>query len=205
MSIAPNTRNSLILRLRDRDDLESWREFTDIYEPVIYRVACRRGLQHADALELIQRVLLAVARSVDRFRPDRKTAKFRTWLYTITHNEFCKLAKSKKQILGSGDSAIYEMLMETAAPAQGDFSMEYRRAVFRWAAKQVRLDFEGRTWQAFWETSVLGRRASEVGGELHMSVGAVYIAKSRVMAKLREKVTEYDDSAALSSSPEVQL
>ena len=82
MTLAPTTRNSLILRLRDREDVDSWREFTAIYEPVIYRVACRRGLQHADALELVQRVLLAVARSVDRFQPDRKTAKFRTWLYT---------------------------------------------------------------------------------------------------------------------------
>lgn len=193
MTLAPITRNSLILRLRDREDAASWREFTAIYEPVIYKVACRRGLQHADALELVQRVLFAVARSVDRFRPDKNRAKFRTWLYTISHNEFCKqLAKSQKQVSGSGDSAVHQMLHEFAAPVEDDFSAEYRRAVFRWAAEKVRNDFEERTWSAFWKTSVENQGAADVGRELKMSVGAVYIAKSRVMKALREQATEYE-------------
>ena len=59
MTIAPQTRHSLLLRLRDREDADSWREFADLYEPVIYRVATGRGMQHADALELVQRVLMA--------------------------------------------------------------------------------------------------------------------------------------------------
>ena len=97
MSNAPKTRNSLILRLRNREDVESWREFAAIYQPVIYRVARHRGMQDADAHELVQRVLMAVARAVDRFQPDTERAKFRTWLYRITHNEFCKeIGNSKK-------------------------------------------------------------------------------------------------------------
>lgn len=86
MSIAPKTRNSLILRLRNRDDVQSWREFVAIYQPVIFRVAKARGLQDADAHELVQRVLVAVARAVDRFQPDKNRAKFRTWLRRLSRS-----------------------------------------------------------------------------------------------------------------------
>ena len=193
MSVAPKTRNSLILRLRNREDVESWREFVAIYQPVIYRVARQRGMQDADAHELVQRVLIAVARAVDRFQPDKNRAKFRTWLYRITHNEFCKeLAQSRKQAV-SGDSAVREMLERLPQKEDEDFSIEYRRSVFRWAADQVRPRVKPTTWQAFWRTSVDGEDAEQVAAELGMSVGAVYVSRSRVMARLQTAAAKFEE------------
>lgn len=199
MNDNPQTRHSLILRLRNREDVDAWREFVSIYEPVIYRVAIGRGMQHADALELVQRVLLAVTRAVDRFQPDRRRAKFRTWLFRITHNEFCKEFASAKKHRASGDSAVQVMLEQlpgVAANLNGetsnDFSIEFRRAVFRWAANKVEPRVKASTWQAFWRTSVDGLSVEAAAKELGLSVGAIYIARSRVMARLQKCVRKYD-------------
>lgn len=192
MTVTPNTRNSLILRLRDRNDVESWQEFVELYEPVVYRAAIRRGVQHADALELVQRVLLAVARAVDRFQPDSRRAKFRTWLYRITHNEFCK-EFGKKRATGSGDTAVLSLLEQQPEPRDDEFGIEYRRAVFRWAADRVRPTFKDSTWRAFWLTSVDGCSSVEAAKETGLSVGAVYVARSRVMARLQQQAATYEE------------
>lgn len=197
MTTAPPTRHSLILRLRDREDAQAWQEFADIYEPVIYRVATARGMQHADALELVQRVLMAVARAVDRFQPDQKRAKFRTWLYTITHNEFCRQFASSKKQPAAGNSAIRELVNSLPAKSlptdQDDFSIEYRRAVFRWAAEIVKQQVKPSTWEAFWRTKIDDEPTDVVAADLGLSIGAVYIARSRVMARLEKQAAEYEE------------
>lgn len=203
MTAPPQTRHSLILRIRNREDADSWREFVSIYEPVIYRVAVRRGMQHADAMELVQRVLLAVARAVDRFQPDTNRAKFRTWLFRITHNEFCKQYQSTCKHTASGDSAVHRLLDEHPDPRtphissrNDDFSIEYRRAIFRWAAERVKPKVKPSTWQAFWMTSVENTSAEDAARETGLSVGAVYVARSRVMARLQEVATKYEEKAS---------
>ena len=193
LTTTPITRNSLILRIRDRDDAESWREFVSIYEPVIHKTAMRRGMQHADASELVQRVLLAVARAVDRFEPDQDRARFRTWLYRITHNEFCKQYSASRRLVASGDSKIQEQLTNIPnSPDDEMFITEYRRSVFRWAAKAVQPTVRPSTWQAFHRTGVEGESVESVAEQLGLTVGAVYVARSRVMAKLRQVAATYD-------------
>lgn len=193
MNAPPKTRNSLILRLRDRTDADAWREFVVIYEPIIYRVAASRGMQHADAMELVQRVLFSVAKAIHRFEPDEKGAKFRTWLYRIAHNEFCKQYAACRKDHASGDSAVREFLAEVPAHDEQDFLREYRRSVFRWAAARVRSQVKPSTWDAFWRTSVDGMSVKEVAHEIGISVGAVYIARSRVMARLQEAASSYEE------------
>src|SRR5262249_39165039 len=86
MSHSPDTRASLLLRLTDRADEAAWQEFAKIYTPVVYRLAIRRGLQHADAEDLSQQVLASVAKAIDRCENDPARAKFRTWLHRIAQN-----------------------------------------------------------------------------------------------------------------------
>ena len=147
MSTASKTRNNLILRLRNRDDVQSWREFVAIYQPVIYRVARARGLQDAAALELVQRVLIAVARAVDRFQPDKNRAKFRTWLYRITHNEFCKeIANSQRnhdslEAKGNNDSGStlrkIRTLKNEALAADGEKTRESKLSLLKETLQQT--------------------------------------------------------------------
>jgi RNA polymerase sigma-70 factor (ECF subfamily) len=192
-SSSPETRASLLVRLHDRADQDAWHEFTEIYRPVIFRLACRRGLQHADAEDLAQQVLLAVARAIDRWQPDPARARFRTWLHTIAQRLIINALSRGPPDRGTGDSGMLDLLEQQPA-ADGAASellrSEYQREVFRRAARQIRGEFQADTWRAFWETAVEGRSADEVAAALGKSCGAIYAARSRVMRRLKDKVAE---------------
>src|SRR5271155_891581 len=113
----PDTRASLILRLPRMEDAEAWREFVAIYEPFVHRFARRNGFQDADARELVQNVLLAVVKAVDRWRTDPERARFRSWLFTIARNQFLDLLRKKKRRpVRSGSSSILDVLERQPAP-----------------------------------------------------------------------------------------
>jgi RNA polymerase sigma-70 factor (ECF subfamily) len=189
MDDAPKTRHSLLLRIRNTQDARAWSEFVAIYEPLVYRLARKRGWQHADALELTQEVLLSVSRSIDRWNPDPACGSFRGWLFRVTRNLMVNLlVKQRRHPQAVGDTDFQRLLAQVAEPAAEEsavFDGEYRRSLFRWAAHQVRTEFRPATWQAFWRTSVEGHAVRDVAQQLQLSVGAVYVARSRVMARLR--------------------
>jgi RNA polymerase sigma-70 factor (ECF subfamily) len=196
MDETPNTRPSLLVRIRDPQDERAWREFLDIYEPLVYRLARRRGFQDADARELSQEVFLAVASAIDRWDPDPSRGSFRGWLFRIARNLMINLlASQRRHPQGTGSTDIKQLLEEQAAPVGEDsalFDRQYQREVFRWAAEQIRGQFHETTWRAFWLSSVEQQEIKEVAETLGLSAGAVYIARSRVMARLRETVEGFD-------------
>ncbi len=197
MREAPETRRSLLLRLRDPQDHQAWGEFLAIYEPLVYRLAVRKGFQDADARELIQEVLLAVAGAIDRWDPDPKRGSFRGWLFRIARNLMINfLAKSRNRPLTTGDTDFNRLLNEQPADAVDEsryFDQEYRRQAFHWAAGRIRNEFQGHTWQAFWQTCVEGQAVRSVAENLEISVGSVYVSRSRVMARLRKEIEQIDD------------
>jgi RNA polymerase sigma-70 factor (ECF subfamily) len=193
----PDTRCSLIVKLRDPADSASWREFVATYEPLVYRLARRKGLQDADARDLCQEVFQAVARGIDRWEPGR--GSFRGWLSRIARNLLINaLTRGKLQPRGSGRTSIHELL--EARPA-GDasesarFQAEYRRCLFQLAAEEVRAEFTPTTWRAFWQTAMEARSPDEVAGELGLTMGAVYVARSRVLARLKARIARLEDEA----------
>jgi RNA polymerase sigma-70 factor (ECF subfamily) len=197
----PTTRPSLVLRLRDPRDEAAWAEFVDLYEPLVYRLARNKGLQDADARDLCQEVFRAVASAIERWDPDPAKGRFRGWLFRIARNLLVNfLSSQRRHVRGSGSTSVHELLEAQPADdaqAQAEFQAEFQRRAFHWAAEQVKSEFADSTWQAFWRTGVENRPIAAVAKELGLSTGAVYIARSRVLARLRERVLQLTDDIGL--------
>ena len=198
MAEPPLTRVTLLARIRDGQNAEAWREFVQIYGPVVYRFARNRGLQDADAADLMQDVLRSVARNAPRMEYDPARGTFRGWLYTVTRNKIYNfLGSQKNRPRAAGDSDAHERLDATPAREEDgpdeEWEREYQRRLSGRAMERVKGEFQPATWQAFWQTAVDGKAAAEVGAGLKMTAGAVYVAKSRVLARLRDEVKKMMD------------
>jgi len=196
MSESPLTQPSLLVRLRDRGDDLAWSEFVELYTPLIQRLARQKGLQEADAADLVQEVFGAVARCIDRYDPDPSKGSFRGWLSRIARNLVLDaLAARRRHPQGVGDTSVRRLLDAQPAPSPEDtalFEAEYRRRVFAWAAERVRDEVSEMAWRVFWMAGVEGNNAKAVALALGTTIGTVYHYKSQVMARLRRKVQELD-------------
>jgi RNA polymerase sigma-70 factor (ECF subfamily) len=194
----PETRRSLLLRIRDRDDARAWEEFVEIYEPLLYRLIRAKGIQHADAQELTQDALLAVVSAIERWDPDRDRGTFRGWLFCIARNMTINfLARRRPDQQGGGGTDFRRALEQHPDPATeltSAFEREYRRELFDWASRQVRGEFHESTWQVFWRTAVEGEPIPQAAESLGLSLGAVYMARTRVMARIKARVKEVESA-----------
>jgi RNA polymerase sigma-70 factor (ECF subfamily) len=201
---APTTRPSLLVRLRDARDDSAWAQFVDLYAPLVYAHARRRGLQDADAADLTQTVLRAVALAIGRLDYDPRRGSFRGWLFTVVRTKLCSFLSRRGPLAqGTGDPATQRLLETQPAPEadSSEWDDEYERRLFAWAVEQVRPAVHESTWQAFWQTAVEGRPGKEVAASLGLSLGAVHLAKSRVMARLRDVVRQARDPGPLGELP----
>ena len=190
MNESPTTRLSLLVRLRNADDPQAWEDFVNLYAPLVYALARRHGLQDADAADLTQDVLRALVRAVPQFRYDPARGRFRGWLFTVARNQLRKFLQARRrQPIGSGDPEADQLIQQQPAEEEvATWEREYQARLFDLASQRVRRCFRPATWEAFWRSTVQGEDASAVGASLGMSVGAVYIARTRVLARIREEV-----------------
>jgi RNA polymerase sigma-70 factor (ECF subfamily) len=197
MSAPDQTRQSLLARVRSNGNAEAWREFIDLYSPFVFAYLRRRGLQSADAADVMQEVMRTVFASLDDFEHRQRAGSFRKWLVSITRSRMCDFfAEAGRNTPGSGDSAMVRQLAEQPEPEdERQAELEYQRCLFRWAADRSRHEFQENTWQAFWQTSVDGRACKDVATELGMSLEAVYMARGRILARLRKKINEAEGKA----------
>jgi RNA polymerase sigma-70 factor (ECF subfamily) len=195
MAEPPVTRASLLLRIRDSRDSEAWSQFVEVYAPLIYGYARRHGLQDADAADLVQDVLRTVSSAVRKLNYDSKVGTFRGWLFTVARTRLSDLVSRRETPgRGTGESAMRQLLQnQPAAVAEEEWNTDYERRLFAWAAERVRTEVEETTWQAFWQATVDGKSGKEVSAALGMTVAAVYLAKSRVMARLKEQLRLLDE------------
>lgn len=194
MASTPNTRISLIARLSDISDREAWQEFAELYEPFIFRQGRNFGLQPTDARELVQEVLIAVSKAVQKFEVSSDRGRFRTWLYAVGRNICLRyLARLRSQELSGQDSAVTALLAELPdrkSVELPELTVELQRHCFLQLSRQVRREFQPQTWAAFWQTAVENHSVQSVADGLKMSVGAVYVARSRVMARLKQRIQD---------------
>src|SRR6266852_4973331 len=206
---AETTRPSLLIRIRDAGDRQAWQQFVDLYAPLIYGLARKRGLQDADAADVTQEVFRAVANRIarnheprvrdqksevrsqesDAWEYDPKRGSFRSWLYTVTRHKISDFLAGRKQPRGTGDTGTQMFLEEqpSADEDESDWQRKYRQRLFAWAAERIQGEFQEATWRAFWQLAVEGKSGEETAGSLGMSVGAVYVAKRRVLARLKQE------------------
>jgi RNA polymerase sigma-70 factor (ECF subfamily) len=198
MNESPSTQPSLLARIRDSQDDAAWQRFVELYTPFIYGVFRRRGLQAADAADVAQEVLQTVASAIPRFEYDRGRGSFRSWLFSVARSRLNDhFRKRERQPVGSGETAVQEILAAQPEDSneQAQWERSWKRHVLDWVSDRAREHFEPTTWKAFWSTAVEGTPVAQAARELGLSTGAVYIARSRVMAKLRTMIEDIDVDA----------
>lgn len=192
MNSIPPTQPTLLVRIRDAHDQEAWGRFVDLYAPLIYGFLRKRGLQDADAADLTQDVLRSVASAAQRLEYDERRGLFRSWLFTIVQNRLTDhWRRESVRERGTGDTGAHQQLQElpqVGGDQTAEWDAEYQRQLFQYAANVVKPDFSEATWQAFWLTAVEGRPGKEVAENLGLTAAAVYLAKGRVMTRLKEQV-----------------
>ena len=188
------TRLSLLVRLENPDDHAAWQQFVELYGRLVYGFARDRGLQDADAADLTQEVFLDIAPKAGHWRYDPAQGSFRSWLFGVTRHKLARFFERRgTQPIGSGDSNASLRLAEVPSPDAGLEALwekEFQEQLFRVAATKIRDSFTPSTWQAFWRTAVEGEEGAKVAADLGLSVGAVYVAKSRVLARLSEQIKQ---------------
>lgn len=198
MANMPDTRNSLIVRLDDPADGDAWDEFTQLYRPVIYRLARGRGLQDADADDLSQQVLLSIARSIGDWQP-QPGARFRHWLSRVAKNAILNALMRHQASRGVGGSAFLSTMNNVLHPGddlQTEIELEHQRQLYRRAAEIVRQSVQEDTWLAFVYTVVDGEETASVAARLGKTIGTVHAARSRLMRRLQavvQQLMEADD------------
>lgn len=188
-----STSTSLIQRVKSRDPA-AWQRLVTLYGPMVYDWSRQTGLQSSDAADVVQDVFQSVSSGLANFQHGGAGHTFRGWLWTITRNKICdhqrRRAKGPDAVGGTDAYARLQGLPEELSESSaGPLGLGNRGLVQR-ALEMVRAEFEERTWQAFWNVTIDEQRPADVAAELGMGVGAVYMAKSRVLRRLREELAE---------------
>jgi RNA polymerase sigma-70 factor (ECF subfamily) len=185
----------LLVQIRDPQNQTAWHEFVEVYAPLIHSYARKRGLQDADAADLTQDVMQTISRRAEDFQYNPARGSFRGWLFTVTLNRLRDFVdRRSRQAKASGKTEVQNMLQELPErEAEELWIQQHQMRLFHWAAEKAKVDFRETTWQAFWLTAVENRSVKEVATELNVSVGAIHIAKSRALARIRDILQQVED------------
>lgn len=192
-----HTRPSLLLRVRDAQDAESWGTFVDVYGPLVFGHCRRRGLRHEDAEDVTQKVFAQVAQAIRKFEYRPESGRFRDWLGAVVRNDVNRFLRAQQRQVHGGGGDDYAVDSVEAGAADTAWDEEFHSRVLEVALARSRPHFEPDTWRAFEEVWVQHRPAAAVADELGRPLDWVYVAKSRVLKRVWEEVQDLADDAAL--------
>jgi RNA polymerase sigma-70 factor (ECF subfamily) len=175
---------SLLDRLRSPEDQAAWSRFVDLYSPLVFAWGKQAGLQSADCADLVQEVFTLLVRKMPEF-VHRPNGSFRAWLKTVTLNKWRETVR-RAPVGRPAAGALPDVPDETM---ESFWEAEYRQLLVGRALALMEQDFEPDTWRACWALAVEGRPAAEVAAARGVSVGTVYAAKCRVLARLRQELS----------------
>jgi RNA polymerase sigma-70 factor, ECF subfamily len=194
-----STTSSLLERARKQTP-GAWERLTALYGPLVYGWTRRAGCQAEDAADVVQEVFRAVVIHLGGFRRERLGDSFRGWLWTITQNKIRDLRRrhAGQAEAAGGTDAHHRLLLVPDALASGsgdsadsgDSAPSRPGSLLSRALELIRSEFEDRTWQAFWGVVAEDRSPADVSVALGLSVNAVYVARSRILRRLREELDD---------------
>jgi RNA polymerase sigma-70 factor, ECF subfamily len=192
-----STSTSLLARVK-ANEADAWSKLSRLYGTLVYRWARRTGLQANDAADVVQEVFSAVSAHMSEFRRERPSDSFRGWLFSITRNKIRDhFRRGGAQPMAEGGSEALSRMLAVPDRFSGDegslTGASAHADLTHRIVEMVRAEFPPHTWQAFWHTAVDGRPAADVAGELGIKVSAVYVAMSRVLARLRHVLVALGD------------
>jgi RNA polymerase sigma-70 factor (ECF subfamily) len=182
---SPTTSVSLLQRLHDRSDALAWEKLVKVYVPLMQVWLRTAGLQPADCDDLTQQVFQVLNRKVAEFKHNGHTGAFRTWLHSVTRNVLRDFYRSRP--MPEAASAILDQLAHPTSDLSRQWDDEYNHHVIRGLLELIQPEFNASTMQAFRRVVLDEVPAAVVAEELGLSVNAVLIAKSRVLARLRRE------------------
>jgi len=201
------TRLSLLVRLRDLNNDDAWKEFVESYGPRVFGWCRRVGLQESDASDVTQEVLARLMVAIQTFEYDTSRGRFRGWLTIVTNNAIRDYVKRQRRAgIGRGDTVTQQQLSRLQAPAAIDdlaaaIEQEAEQELLREAEASVQLRVAEETWDAYRLTAVEGIKPSQVSRQIGMKTSEVYVAKSRVIKMLREEVARMKSAEAHTIQP----
>ncbi len=180
---------SLLDAVRQSRDEVAWQRMSEIYSPLIEKWLRRFSAPNQDIKDLVQDVLTVVVRKIDTFERQPRTGAFRAWLRNIARNCLLQFWREKKITpVARGDSdfqqVIEQLAVETSELSQ-KWNQEYDEYVLKSVLNSIKGEFKEQTWEAFQGVTLDEKKPREVAEELDMTVNAVFIAKSRVLSRLR--------------------
>ncbi|MFN0052622.1 MAG: RNA polymerase sigma factor [Planctomycetales bacterium] len=187
----PSTDPSLLMRLRDAQDSQAWGLFVSVYGPMIARFCRRRGLQDADAFDVSQEVLAKVSQALRSFEYQPETGRFRHWLGSVVRSRLAEFfAERQRQQSASGKPPPDAFFLEEAIEGgiDAEWTQQFHDHLLRVAMERAEADFDPINWQAFdlsWRQNV---PVAEVAQQLNLPVAAVYVARYRILERLRKEV-----------------
>jgi len=173
-------------RLRGAHDEGAWSCFVDLYTPLLFSWTRRCGETESDAADLVQEVFVTLVQTLPTFEYDR-AGRFRGWLRTLLLNKLRDRIRRKARL----EKALEQRPVEVELPniAEVFWEAEYQQELARQALRLMKAEFAPATWKACWDTVVEGRSPGEVARDLGISANAVYIAKCRVLRRLRHELS----------------
>lgn len=186
------TRPTLLMRIKDPADQAAWEEFVELYTPMLFGYCIKRGLQEADAADVVQEMMRSISGAIGNFSYDREKGKFRSWLFTVAHSKLCRyFTKRARQPQPVNDTLMMGLIEgQPSAEEERDWDLEYKKRLFEWAANRVKEKVASQTWEAFWRVTIDEESVDSVAQSLSMSPGSIYVAKSRTIVALKRELSE---------------
>ncbi len=197
------TSSTLLGRLRNSADSAAWAEFVDRYGPKIYGWCLKWRLQEADAQDVTQEVLIRLVQVLQSYRYNREKS-FRGWLYRVTHNLLCDMAKERKRAgrgVGGGgmDAALADI--EAREDLVRHLEEEFDQELYQLAMQRVQLRVKPSTWRAFSLLAIECLDPKEVAQKLKMKYGTVIVNHGRVKRLLQEEIAKLEGTALHEGKP----